>query len=302
MHYYSHHIDSYTSSTRHLTPMEDLAYRRMLDVYYRDERPLQGDVAAVARRIGLRENVDEVRAVLDEFFVSTADGWRQSRCDDEIAEYQLAAQRNRANGARGGRPRGTDKVPARIPAGSSSDAEQRAAGSEPKPNGNPLGYESVASGPPAACRPEPSGNPPNPNPVPHPQYSGTNPLPSTQSGEGRASPEGGDGERGPEPPEPDPGERQAVFALLGATPLRSNSKNRRQILDEISGAVVADGMGSDQARRLIAKAKAETKGDYGALLGEWFRPGAWRDKWAEIVSGRVGGLVAGVAARTRARA
>jgi hypothetical protein len=61
-------------------------------------------------------------------------------------------------------------------------------------------------------------------------------------------------------------------------------------------------MGSDQARRLIAKAKAETKGDYGALLGEWFRPGTWRDKWAEIVSGRVGGLVAGIAARTRARA
>jgi uncharacterized protein YdaU (DUF1376 family) len=306
MHYYSHHIDSYTSATRHLLPLEDLAYRRMLDVYYRDERPLQGDAAAVARRIGLRENVAEVRAVLDEFFVFTPEGWRQVRCDAEIAEYQQAAQRNRVNGARGGRPRGTGKQPGRNPGGAPPDGDPSDLGFHVEPAGNPVGFGSVASGVPTGCRSEPGGNPPNPNPVPQSPVLSTQPPPSSDgyplSGAGRASPDAGDGERGAEPPDPDPGERQAIFALLGATPLRSNSKNRRQILDEIAGAVVADGMGSDQARRLIAKAKAETKGDYGALLGEWFRPGAWRDTWAEIVSGRVGGLVAGIAARTRARA
>lgn len=272
MHYYSHHIDSYTSATRHLLPLEDLAYRRMLDVYYRHEQPLQGDAKAIARRIDLRDQVAEVQAVLEEFFTSTADGWRQSRADAEIAAYQQLAAKNRANGARGGRPPAT----------------------HPEPTGNPLGSESVAS-----------GNPPNPNPVPQSPVLRFQSPPRTSEvatsrlqaspGEGMASPEEGTGERG------DPAEAQAVFALLCATPLRSQSKNRRQILDELAGAVVADGMGSDQARRLIAKARAETRGDYGALLGEWFRPGHWREKWAEITSGKVGSLVAGLAARRRAQ-
>ena len=270
MHYYAHHIDSYTSATRHLLPLEDLAYRRMLDVYYRDEKPLQGDAKAIARRIGLRDQVAEVQAVLEEFFTSTPEGWRQARADAEVAAYQQLAAKNRANGARGGRP----------PA------------AKPEPEGNPLGSQADAS-----------GNPPIPIPIPVPQSPvlRLSPPPrngevaTSREGEGMASPEAGIGERG------DPAEAQAVFALLCATPLRSQSKNRRQILVELAGAVVADGMGSDQARRLIAKARAETKGDYGALLGEWLRPGHWREKWAEIVSGKVGGVVAGLAARRRAQ-
>jgi uncharacterized protein YdaU (DUF1376 family) len=142
MHYYSHHIDSYTSSTRHLTPMEDLAYRRMLEVYYRDEGPLQGDAATVARRIGLREFVESVAVVLAEFFTETEAGWRQERCEEELAHYRQVVERNRANGNLGGRPR--------------------------KPSGLPSGSQSVASRNPVATQSKPTGNPPNPTPNPNP--------------------------------------------------------------------------------------------------------------------------------------
>lgn len=147
MHYYSHHIDSYTSSTRHLTPMEDLAYRRMLEVYYRDEGPLQGSAEDIARRICLREHVAEVGSVLKEFFVSTPDGWRQSRCDRELADYRQVVERNRANGVRGGRPK--------------------------KPTGNPVETQSVPSGNPSGTHEKPTGNPPNPTPTPNPTPIGT---------------------------------------------------------------------------------------------------------------------------------
>ena len=40
MNYYPFHIGDYASHTRHLTLMEDLAYRRLLDLYYLHERPL----------------------------------------------------------------------------------------------------------------------------------------------------------------------------------------------------------------------------------------------------------------------
>ena len=39
MHYYSFNIGDYASHTRHLTAIEDLAYRRLLDLYYLHEQP-----------------------------------------------------------------------------------------------------------------------------------------------------------------------------------------------------------------------------------------------------------------------
>lgn len=277
MHYYSHHIDSYTSATRHLTLLEDLAYRRMLEVYYRDEGPLQGDAAAIARRIGMREQIAEVQSVLAEFFTNTTDGWCNGRCETEIDNYRQVVDRNRTNGALGGRPK--------------------------KPSGFPVGSQSQPSGIPLETQSKPTGNPPNPNPVPQPQSNSNLPPPRTAGsdggGGGIASLQSGEGERGPEFHDVTLGERHAIFALLGATTMRSKSKNRRQILDEIAASLALDGLSSDQVRRLIAKAKAETKGDYGALLGEWLRPGVWRDKWAEIVEGRTGGLLAGLASNRR---
>ena len=84
MNYYPFHIGDYTSHTAHLEPMEDLAYRRMLDLYYKNERPLPVEAAEVARLIRLRSSLDEVQAVLKEFFMLGDDGWRHTRCDEEL--------------------------------------------------------------------------------------------------------------------------------------------------------------------------------------------------------------------------
>ena len=54
MHYYSFHIGDYMSHTRHLSLIEDLAFRRLLDFYYLHEQPIkQRDIA---RQIGMREH------------------------------------------------------------------------------------------------------------------------------------------------------------------------------------------------------------------------------------------------------
>jgi len=88
MHYYQFNIGDYASHTRHLSLMENLAYRLLLDLYYLHERPLNACSTAVARQIGMRENVVEVNAVLEEFFLLTDDGWINKRADIEIVQYR----------------------------------------------------------------------------------------------------------------------------------------------------------------------------------------------------------------------
>jgi len=98
MHYYQFNIGDYASHTRHLNLLEDLAYRRLLDVYYLQERPLNVGVASVARQINMRDHEVEVKAVLEEFFELTDEGWINRRADQEIAKYQefIAAGRRGA--------------------------------------------------------------------------------------------------------------------------------------------------------------------------------------------------------------
>jgi uncharacterized protein YdaU (DUF1376 family) len=86
MHFYQFHIGDYKSHTHHLSMFEDLAFRRLLDHYYLHEAPIkQRDIA---RQIGMRENEQEVLAVLNEFFISTEDGFINPRADTEIAKYR----------------------------------------------------------------------------------------------------------------------------------------------------------------------------------------------------------------------
>lgn len=95
MNYYPFHLGDYAAHTAHLEPMEDLAYRRMLDAYYLREAPLPVDVGEVARLVRMRSNLAEVEAVLREFFTLQDDGWHQERCDSELdrmREKQAKAQ------------------------------------------------------------------------------------------------------------------------------------------------------------------------------------------------------------------
>ena len=93
MHFYSFNIGDYISHTKHLSDLEDLAYRRLLDLYYLHERTLNEDVATVARKINMKDNVPEVRVVLEEFFIlEVGKGWTNPRADEEIEKYQSKVQ------------------------------------------------------------------------------------------------------------------------------------------------------------------------------------------------------------------
>lgn len=86
MHFYKFHIGDYMSHTRHLSHYEDLAYRRLLDFYFLHEQPIRHRDAA--RHIGMRDHEEDVLTVLNEFFLSTENGFVNVRADKEIAEFR----------------------------------------------------------------------------------------------------------------------------------------------------------------------------------------------------------------------
>jgi uncharacterized protein YdaU (DUF1376 family) len=107
MHYYSFHVSDYIHDTAHLSAYEDLAFRRLLDLYYTSEKPIPNKTHEVSRRIRMANQIDAVQTVLEEFFMFDMenDCWFHKRCDKAIADYQAKAERNRAVGKLGGRPK-----------------------------------------------------------------------------------------------------------------------------------------------------------------------------------------------------
>lgn len=105
MHYYQFNIGDYAKTTRHLSNTEDLAYRRLIELYYDTERPLISDVVKLSRLINMRDNQEEIKTVLEDFFVEHEEGFTQNRIDNEIAVYHSKVESARVNGKKGGRPR-----------------------------------------------------------------------------------------------------------------------------------------------------------------------------------------------------
>ena len=107
MHYYSFHVSDYIHDTAHLSAYEDLAFRRLLDLYYTSEKPIPNRTHEVARRIRMSNQENAVQTVLEEFFMfdMANDCWFHKRCDKAIADYQAKAERNRQVGKLGGRPK-----------------------------------------------------------------------------------------------------------------------------------------------------------------------------------------------------
>jgi uncharacterized protein YdaU (DUF1376 family) len=106
--WYKFHLGDYITHTTHLSDAEDLAYRRLLDLYYMSEAPIPLNTELVARKIRL--DLDITESVLDEFFEKTESGYFNYRCDAEIAKYQAQCNTNRQLGKRGGRPKKTESV------------------------------------------------------------------------------------------------------------------------------------------------------------------------------------------------
>lgn len=87
MNFYPFHIGDYISHTHFLTDQEDLAYRRMMDLYYLNEQPFC-DPADVAKKV--KSEISIVENLLKQYFELKDDGcWHNKRADLEIAKYQI---------------------------------------------------------------------------------------------------------------------------------------------------------------------------------------------------------------------
>ncbi len=93
MHYYTFNIGDYMRDTAHLDEMEDLAYRRMLDLCYLKESPLPSNIPEIAKLIRMRTHSESIANVLQEFFVLTESGYQNSKVDTVLTKiYDKSAK------------------------------------------------------------------------------------------------------------------------------------------------------------------------------------------------------------------
>ena len=104
MNYYPFNIGDYAKHTKYLSMYQDLAYRRLIDLYYINEGPLAANDADIAESIGLADYIQDVSKVLSKFFLISEGFYRNQRCDEVIAEYHAKAER--AKGANKSRWKG----------------------------------------------------------------------------------------------------------------------------------------------------------------------------------------------------
>jgi uncharacterized protein YdaU (DUF1376 family) len=104
--WYKFHLGDYITHTTHLSDAEDLAYRRLLDLYYMSEKQIPLNTESVSRKI--RIDLDITESVLGEFFERTETGYFNNRCHAEVTKYQHQVENNRQLGKRGGRPKKTE--------------------------------------------------------------------------------------------------------------------------------------------------------------------------------------------------
>lgn len=97
MNFYKHHLGDYEAATAHLSWDEDCAYSRLMRLYYRREKPLPDDVKEIYRLVRAASKPQRIAVdrVLAEFFTKGPDGFRNKRCEEEIAAYQAQASTNR---------------------------------------------------------------------------------------------------------------------------------------------------------------------------------------------------------------
>lgn len=120
-----------------MTAQERWIYRDMLDVYYDTEGPFPDNLDKICAMVGARRDGDReiVASILLLKFTLAEDGYRNERCDVEIADYRKKAVIAKVNGGKGGRP---VKNNPEKPSGLS-------VGSYPVASGNPIGTGSQAN-------------------------------------------------------------------------------------------------------------------------------------------------------------
>ncbi len=137
--YYEKYPGDYLRDTRHLTVTQHGAYNLLMDVYYAKGKPLQADVALLARSVGCQTKLerDAVAVVVAEFFPISDDGLRHNtRCDKEIAKrLEFVAEQTRKS-ALGVAARLSRHQPAGKPTGNPQD-NPRLTPPSPSPSPSP---------------------------------------------------------------------------------------------------------------------------------------------------------------------
>jgi len=101
MKHYRFDVEAYLKNTTHLDDADDLAYRRMLDIYYMTEKPLTLDIEDLTAMVRLDQDI--VEDVLKQFFHKTHDGWYNGLCEKRVASRRDHREKNSKNGRLGGR-------------------------------------------------------------------------------------------------------------------------------------------------------------------------------------------------------
>jgi len=86
MNYYPFNIGDYSAHTAFLDPLEDIAYRRLLDIYYLHESPLENDIDKLSKAIRMRTHSDCIEYVLKEFFVLKKGKWHNAGADKVLSK------------------------------------------------------------------------------------------------------------------------------------------------------------------------------------------------------------------------
>jgi uncharacterized protein YdaU (DUF1376 family) len=108
MDWYRFNVAEYTRLTRELPDAEDLALRRMIDLYYLREGPLPLDHNEIEQLVRL--DWDCIEPVLREFFHATTKGYKNDALQSDVDRRLSRTTINKASGKKGGRPKKVDKV------------------------------------------------------------------------------------------------------------------------------------------------------------------------------------------------
>ncbi len=104
MDWYKFNVEHYLRLTEHLPDAEDLAFRRMIDLYYLKEGPLPLDHSEIETLVGL--DWDCIEPVLQDFFHPTPEGYvnyalkedvdRRKELEGRAAKARLAKSKKRS--------------------------------------------------------------------------------------------------------------------------------------------------------------------------------------------------------------
>jgi uncharacterized protein YdaU (DUF1376 family) len=139
MHYYQFNIGDYNSHTMHLSEIEDLAFRRMLDWCYLHEKPLPFDIDEISRQIRMRTHSESIAIVLHEYFEKNDDGWINLRVIQEILKVGIKSEKASASAKARWGMKDANALPTQSDSNATHNTEPNTQDTLPKTHKNKLG-------------------------------------------------------------------------------------------------------------------------------------------------------------------